>query len=182
MSALDGFAVISRRRFLVSALAASSLALAAGGGALLALRGHAPAVSGLACLSDHEYRTLARLAQALFPQGGAFSTGAEDIDLARSFDSFLADEPVYNVRDLRRALTWLEFGPILYDHRATTFSHLGEAERLAHFEAWASSDDLLRRQVALAFRKFMSLVFYDTPGVWEGIGYDGPLFRRGDTG
>jgi len=180
MSALDGFSAISRRRFLHTALAASGVLLAGGGG-LLALRGSAPSVTGLARLSDHQYRTLAQLALALFPPGGAFAFGADRVDLARAFDTFLRDEPEHNVRDLTRALTWLEYGPVLYDHRLTTFSHLTEDERLAHFESWAASDDLLRRQVAVAFRKFMSLVFYDTPEVWPSIGYEGPRFRKGNA-
>lgn len=176
MGALDGFAPVSRRRFLRGALAVGGAFLAFGGG-LLALRGHAPSVDGLACLSDHEYQTLARLAGALFPPGGAFAVGADRIDLARAFDAYLADEPEDNVRDLRRALTWFEYGPVLYERRGSTFSRLSEADRLAHFEDWASSDDPLRRQVALAFRKFMCLVFYDAPEVWPSIGYDGPRFR-----
>lgn len=179
MSALEGFAVVSRRRFLRGALAAGGVLLAAGGGGLLALRGSAPSVPGLRVLSDHEYQTFARLALALFPPGGAFSIGADRVDLARAFDAYLADEPEYNVRDLRRALTWLEYGPALYEHRATTFSRLSDVEGLAHFEGWAASDDPLRRQIALAFRKFVSLVFYDTPEVWASIGYDGPRYRRG---
>jgi hypothetical protein len=178
MGALDGLEPVSRRRFLRGALAVGGLFLATAGGGLVALRGYAPSVDGLVCLSDHEYRTLRRLALALFPPGGAFAIGADRIDLARAFDAFLADEPEHNVRDLRRALTWLELGPVLYERRAATFSQLSEADRLAHFESWAASHDPLRRQVALALRKFMNLVFYDTPEVWSSIGYDGPLFRK----
>ena len=48
---------------------------------------------------------------------------------------------------------------------------LEEAERLAHFERWGTSDELLRRQVSVAFRKFLSLVFYDREEVWPEIGY-----------
>ncbi len=177
MAALDGLPSLARRRWLIGALGVVG-ALLAGGGGLLALRGSAPAVSGLRCLSAQEYRTLRQLALALYPPGGAFATGADSVDLARAFDGYLADEPEYNLTDLRRALGWLEFGPVLYDRRAKTFSHLGPEERLAHFEGWLTSSTLLRRQVALALRKFMSLVFYDTPEVWPALGYDGPLFRR----
>ena len=50
-------------------------------------------------------------------------------------------------------------------------------ERLAHFESWSTSDEPLRRQIALGLRKLLALVFYDHPAVWPHLGYDGPMFR-----
>lgn len=179
MSALSGFAPLSRRRFLRVTFAVAGALVAGVGGGALGLRGCAPAVEGLRCLSAHEYRTLAALAVALFPEGGAIPPGAAPMDLARLFDGFLADEPEYNKSDLKNALLWLEYGPVLYERSLRTFSHLTEAERLAHFEGWATSDDLLRRQVSLAFRKFLSLVFYDRPEIWPHIHYEGPLTAGG---
>jgi hypothetical protein len=157
-------------------LGAGALALMGGGG-LAALRGSAPHVRGLRCLSDHEHRTLEALARALLPQSGAFRVGARDVDLALAFDRYLADEPPFVRADLARGLLLLEFGPVVFEGRRITFSRLPEAERLAHFERWTRSELLLRRQVSLAFRKFLHLVFYDSPAVWPHIGYDGPLFK-----
>lgn len=177
MSRLEGFGVLSRRRFLAASLSAGGLVLMGGGGGLWALRGRAARVDGLRLLSDHEYRTLNALATAAFPRGGAYPAGAADFDLGRFFDGFLADEPPWNQADLRRALLLLEYGPVLFDRRLTTFSQLPEAERLAHFQRWGTSSSPLRRQVSTAFRKFLQLVFYDRPAVWAHIGYDGPLIR-----
>lgn len=167
---------LSRRRFLRWALGVGGVLIGAAGG-LLGLRGCAPRVAGLRILSEHEHRTVSMLARALFPVGGAFAFSAREVDLARAFDDFLADEPAYVQDDLKSALLLLEHGPLVYERRLVTFSNLSEAERLAHFEAWAASADPLRRQVATAFRRFLTLVFYDQPGTWSGIGYDGPLFR-----
>jgi hypothetical protein len=159
------------------------LALGAGGvllttaGGLALLRGSAPAVAGLRVLSAHEYRTLSALARVHLPTGGAFEQGAEGLDLPRAFDRYLADEHPENIRDLRRAVTLLEFGPVLFEGQAQTFSNLPAAAQEAHFHAWTDSDLLLRRQVAFAFRKFLSFVFYDTPQVWKHIGYSGPSLR-----
>lgn len=172
-----GFSILSRRRFLRLGLAAGSVLLLGGGG-LFALLGWPPRVRGLRALSDREHRTLALLARAVLPQGGAFPAGAEDVDLARAFDDFLADEPEWNRTDLRRALVLLELGPILFEARLRTFSRLSSEERLLHFERWSGAG-LLRRQVATAFRRFLALVFYDSPAVWPGIGYDGPLVGGG---
>ena len=165
--------VLSRRRVLEAALALAGVALGSTGG-LVALRGWAPGVAGLRCLSRYEYRTVAMLASAILPEGGAFPMGASSFDLARRFDDYLADEPDDVRSDLSTALVLLEYGPVVYDERLVTFSNLGAEARLAHFEAWAESDDLLRRKVALALRKFLYLVFYDEPAVWPSIGYGGP--------
>lgn len=148
-----------------------------GGGGLLALRGWAPAVSGLRQLSDHEYRTLTQLARALFPDGGAFPAGASDIDLARAFDEFLAGEPEWNQRDLKNALLLLEYGPVVDERRLITFSHLTERERLAFFQKWREGESLTRRQIATAFHRFLCLVFYDRPEVWPALEYEGPLIK-----
>lgn len=174
------FAFLSRRRFLAVSLAGLSLAVGGGTGGLLALRGTVPHVEGLRCLSDRQFRTLCALAQVMLPAGPVFPLGALELDLPRAMDRFLADEPGYIAKDLRTALTLLEFGPLLFDFRFTTFGNLPEPARLAHFESWCHSGRLLRRQVALAFRKFFCLVYYDHEAIWSHIGYPGPRLPRQD--
>ncbi|GMV40117.1 MAG: hypothetical protein AMXMBFR64_18330 [Myxococcales bacterium] len=169
---------LTRRRFLkwtLRGLAGVTALAGATGGSLLALRGCAPSVDGLTVLSDHGYRTLTALAHVVLPDGGAFPEGASTIDMARLFDGYLADEPEQNQSDLAMALHLLEFGPVLYDLRFRTFSNLTPEERLTHFEGWMTSDSLTRRKVAVAFRKFLYLVFYDQPAVWPRLGYGGPV-------
>ncbi len=178
VGATDDFRVLSRRRWLKWALGGGGALLMGGGGGLFALRGRAADVPGLKVLSPHEYRTMAALAQALLPRGGPFEAGGEDVDLARQFDGYLADEPKWGQDDAKSALFLLEFGPVFFERRLSTFSHLSPAERLTHYEAWARSGTLLRRQVALGFRKFFSLVFYDSPSVWSALAYEGPLIQE----
>lgn len=177
MGALDGFGVLSRRRLLKAGLGAGGL-IAGGGLGLWTLRGAAPQVEGLRILTAHEYRTLTRLAEAVLPDGDVFPAGAGGLDLARAFDGFLADEPEWNVADLKRALLLLELGPLVFERRLATFSNLPALERAAHFDRWSTSASETRRQVATAFRRFLYLVFYDQPAVWPHLGYDGPLIRE----
>jgi hypothetical protein len=174
----EGFSILSRRRLLRLGLAAGGVLLLGGGGLLALLGWPPPRVGGLRALGERQHRTLAQLARALFPRGGALPPGADDVDLARAFDAFLADEPAWNREDLGRALVLLELGPVLFEGRLRTFSRLSPEERLLHFERWSEAG-LLRRQVATAFRRFLALVFYDTPAVWPHIGYDGPLVGAG---
>jgi hypothetical protein len=170
------FSFLTRRRLLTAGLGLGGL-IAAGAGGLVALRGAAPAVAGLEILTPHEYRTLARLATVHLPAGGAFPVGADELDLARAFDGFLKDEPPQNIADLKKALTLLEYGPVIFERRVTTFSNLDDDARHAHWRSWIESDVLLQRQAATAFRKFLSLVFFDSPATWAHIGYPGPTVK-----
>lgn len=171
------FAFLSRRKVLGLGLAGVSV-LAVGGVSLRLVLGPAPEVSGLSVLDAYGHRTLDSLAKTLFPEGGAFPIGASAFDLAREFDGYLAGEPEPNVDNLKLALRLFELGPLLFDKTTKSFSLLDDAGRLAHYDAWATSDTLLRRQIALAFRKFLALVFYDKPEVWPHIGYGGPSLGR----
>lgn len=122
----------------------------------------------LQALSVREFGTVRSLVGALFPETGP------DLDLARVFDGFLADEPEWTRSDLKRALLLLEYGPLVFDGRCTTFSQLTPAERIAHFESWAGAAEVSRRQVTVALRKFFSVAYYDRPEAWSVVGYDGP--------
>ena len=178
-SAGDGlFSFLSRRRFLKVGLVAGGAILGAGGGGLLALRGRAPKVEGLRILDAHEYRTLQSLVEVMLPNTDAIPVDAAQMDLPRAFDAFLADEPEHNVKDLQKALVLIEFGPLAFDKKLTTFSRLGVDERATHWSEWAVSDNLLRRQVSIAMRKFFNLVYFDHDEVWPHVGYPGPSMKR----
>jgi len=76
----------------------------------------------------------------------------------------------------------IEFGPLVFDKRVTTFSRLDVEERTEHWNEWALSDNLLRRQVSIAMRKFFNLVYFDHEEVWPYIGYPGPSMKRTQGG
>ena len=178
-SARDGlFSFLSRRRFLKVSLVAGGAVLGVGGGGFLALRGRAPKVDGLRVLDPHEYRTLQSLVEVMLPKTEAIPIDSASMDLPRAFDDFLADEPEHNVKELRKALVLIEFGPLAFDKKLTTFSRLDAAERAVHWQEWGLSDNLLRRQVSIAMRKFFNLVYFDHEQVWPHIGYPGPSMKR----
>lgn len=161
-----------RRRTLLKGAIGTAALFAMGGTAGLALlRGCAPRAGELRCLTPNEHRTVHALATALFPTGGAFALGAATLDLAGGFDAFLADEPEDRQSDLKTALLVFEYGPLLFDHELVTFSNASEAARLAQYEAWQTSGDPVRRQIAAGLRKFLAVAFYDRPEAWAGIGY-----------
>jgi hypothetical protein len=172
------FSFLSRRRFLKVSLVAGGTVLGVGGGGLLALRGRAPKIEGLRVLDAHEYRTLQNLVEVMLPKTDAIPIDSAGMDLPRAFDDFLADEPEDNVKDLQKALVLIEFGPLVFDKKLTTFSRLDAAERTEHWNEWGVSANLLRRQVSIAMRKFFNLVYFDHEDVWPYIGYPGPSLER----
>ena len=172
------FGFLSRRRFLKAGLIAGGALLGVGGGGLLLLRGRAPAVEGLQNLDAHEYRTLESLVEVMFPRTEEIPIDVASMDLPRAFDRFLSGEPTHNVEELHKALVLIEFGPLVFDGKLSTFSHLDPAARLQHWNGWATSESLLRRQVSVAMRKFFNLVFFDHEQVWPYMGYPGPSLQR----
>lgn len=166
----------TRRRFMQAGLGVVALLLAGGGG-LVGLRGRAPFVEGLRVLDGQEFRTLSAVARTHLPSGGPIAPGADQLELARKFDRYLADEPPDVQRDVKRALVLLEFGPVLFERRLVTFSNLPPAEQLAHWKRWLVSTSVVRRQISSTLKKFLSMVFYDSPAVWPGIHYPGPSFK-----
>ena len=177
MSGRDLFSFLGRRRFLKWGLGAGGVLLGGGGAAWLSLFGLAPDAGELAVLSDREHRTLRNLATTILgPSRVRMREG-----LADAFDGFLADEPENVVSDLKNALTWIELGPVLYDGRWAIFTDLSQTEREAHLRSWMESDDLTRRMVATAFRKFVNLVAHDDPALWDDIGYPGPATGLRET-
>ena len=172
------FGFLSRRRFLKASLVAGGAVLGVGGGGLLALRGRAPSVDGLRLLDDHEYQTLQSLVQIMLPTTDEIPIDVASMDLPRAFDAFLTGEPEHNVKDLRKALVLVEFGPLVFDKKITTFSRLPIDERTEHWNSWGTSDRLLQRQVSIAMRKFFNLVYFDHEKVWPYIGYPGPSLKR----
>lgn len=177
MATESPFSFLGRRRFLRWGLGAGGVVLAGGGTAWLSLFSVAPDAGPLAVLNDREHRTLRNLTTAVL--GHAALRKREVI--ANAFDAFLADEPPHVVSDLRTALTYIELGPVLYERRWAIFSDLSQTDRETHLRAWMESDDLTRRMVATAFRKFINLVYYDDPSAWAAIHYPGPATGLRET-
>lgn len=178
---LRPFALLTRRRLLGLGLGGAVVAVG-GVGVLASLRGSAPDVTGLRCLSPAHFRTLEHMARTHIPPGGPLPPGADEAELARRFDAYLADEPPAHQTEIRRALDLVEFGPVLFDHRAITFSHLNADEQLRHWNSWGESDLQLRRQVWWGFARFFGLVYYDTPALWPLMGHPGPSLARLQAG
>lgn len=156
----------SRRSLLIGAAA-----LGAGWAAGLAW-GHRPLPARPAVfLGAPGLATLTAAFEALLPDGAPFEEVAADVD------AFLATSDPDLGGQLVLALTALEHLGGFAPWSLRRFSRLDRAERLAVIEGWRVSRFGPKRQIADAVRRVALFSWYTRPGVWAGIGYDGPWVR-----
>ncbi len=166
----------TRRRVLGLGLLSAGALVVSGVGAGVYLRGCAPSRLRLRAIDAHQYLTLERLVEALFTADAGCGVDVAALELPRAFDVYLADEPEEVASQLRNALLLLELGPVLDGHGASPFSRLSVDARARFFEGWMRGDDLTRRKITVALRKFFNLSLYDRPELWPHLGYPGPAF------
>lgn len=167
---------VTRRRF---------LELSAAGSAALGLSGLLPSgcatypspPSGLKVLNGKEYSVLKALAARLIPRGGAFPAGAEDVDVARLLDDFMAGEDEENQKQFKTALALFEHGPLFFSFTPGRFTDLSDEGKDDYIRGWATSRLGLRRTIYTAFKKATFMTFYAQSTAWPVIGYDGPWVK-----
>ncbi len=141
--------------------------------------GHeASAPDDLSVVSPGEWVLLDVVTDAFVPAGGAFPTGARDVELARRIDAFLTGEDPEVVRGLASALRLVEWGSPLLAGRLGRFSRLDLEGRTACLAALAGSRLELPRQVFGALKELSLFVFYAADASWPATGYDGPWVER----
>ncbi|RRJ84396.1 gluconate 2-dehydrogenase subunit 3 family protein [Aestuariirhabdus litorea] len=131
----------------------------------------------LRVLSADEDRILAVVADTLIPQGGAFDTGARDIDLALRIDHYL--DPTDNdlLTGLRGALLFVEHKSPELIGAPSPFSALSASERERCLLALKEAGPVAV-SVFAALRGLCLFYFYTDEHSWPHIGYDGPLIAQ----
>jgi hypothetical protein len=174
MSGLD-IPDFSRRTFLTRSLqvlgAAAALPLAASPLLAAERTSSAPA---LKVLAPGEYAALAAVADTMIPRGGAFATGALDVDLARRIDGYLPRMHPDVVTGIRGALAFVEQQAPALAKKAGTFTALAEPERAEVFAAMLAAPGL-PAAVFLALKFVCMSHFYTLDVTWKSTGYDGPM-------
>lgn len=120
---------------------------------------------------------LATALDALVPRGGAFPTGAADIDLDVTLARYFATLHPLGPAGLRLLLRALEYGTPVFE-RTSRFSRLDAAGRERALAAWERSRLPPRRQLVASLKLLALMHFYERPETWSGIGYDEAYLRR----
>lgn len=167
---------LSRRDFLK---AASSLAVVAsvGTGLLGAAQALADMPDDIRVMSASEYQVMHRLMEVALPTAGTTLVPPENLPVMQTLDAGLLDkmEP-HLLAGLKEGIAYFNEGP--RERYGKSFVELSDTEAAAFCDAWADSDEIPRRALAMGLKKLVGLAYWAQPPTWEPLGYGGPVTER----
>lgn len=168
---------LPRRRFLGLGIVSGALFATGGLGlawfrAGYALESHERPVA----LTSKEFVIVRAIVRALCPADGELPSG-DSLGLAQRVDEevWAADPDV--ARDLAWGLQLLEHAPRFYGMRGRLTAMTPDDARLYLEKVLLGPRESLR-QVAIAIRQLVTLLYYANAATWKAIGYDGPLISQ----
>ncbi len=123
--------------------------------------------------------TLAALADALLPHGGALEPGAGDVDVAGQLDSYLDRCSPGTRRTVNFMLTAFNLSSIS-SRRLRPFRRLGVDARADYVAACETSRIRQRRETLIALKSLILMFFCSDDRIKPLIGYDGQPFKKVD--
>lgn len=122
-----------------------------------------------AIFSNKEKQILTAIAETLFPEGGKIPYSALEMGVSVKIESFIQNLPEDSQRGLKLLLHLINLTPIITHFR--TFLKLDLKSRQKFFEKWENSWFLAKRNIAMAIKGIVCLVYYNSPEVQKIIGY-----------
>lgn len=145
--------------------------------ALLVLAAYAAVSATSAAGRARDAELLRAVLDALVPRGGAFATGAADVDLDATLSRYFARLHPLGPVGLHLLLRTLEYGTAVFAG-GRPFSRLDPAAREHALAGWETSRLGPRRQVVASLKLLALMHFYERPETWSGIGFDDTHLRR----
>lgn len=119
--------------------------------------------------SNKEKQILATVAETIFPQGGKIPFSAREVDAHRRIETLCKNLPEEAQIGLKLLLNIINLSPLFTHFR--TFLGMDEKSRQEFFEKWENSRLLTKRNIAMAIKGLVSLVYYNSPEVQKIIEY-----------
>ncbi|MCX5865854.1 MAG: hypothetical protein NT009_00020 [Proteobacteria bacterium] len=119
-------------------------------------------------------KIIVSVSACLFPRGGAFAIGAEDVDLIPLANKFLRGfEPVtlFGIKFMFFAFNLL---PFLFIYKPLPFTWLKREDQNRYIEKWVNSLMYAKRGVITAIKVTCAQFFYSHEEVEKALGYDLP--------
>ena len=110
----------------------------------------------------------------LFPRGGAFAIGAEDVDLIPLANKFLKGFERTTLLGIKGMFFAFNLLPFLFIYKPLPFTWLNKEDQHRYIEKWSSSLMYAKRGVITAIKVTCGQFFYSHPEVEKAVGYDLP--------
>jgi hypothetical protein len=125
--------------------------------------------------SAQEYLILQALAERIIGPPAYGGPSANDIDVARHADQFLATADVEIQDQFHQLLTVFNapFFTFLFDLRFSSFINMAPEDKDSYLEDWMTSNLALRRTGFQALKRLCLSMFYTDSRSWKEIGYEG---------
>jgi hypothetical protein len=124
-------------------------------------------------LTKKEFAIVKALVRTMFPADGELPSG-ESIRLVQRIDEEVWAAAPEVQRDFAWGLQLLEHAPRLYGMRGR-LTEMSVTDAAIYFERVLLGPREPLRQIAIAVRQLMTILYYANPATWRAIGYDGPL-------
>ena len=110
----------------------------------------------------------------LFPRGGAFAIGAEDVDLIPLANKFLSGFEPTTLLGIKSMFFAFNLLPFLFIYKPLPFTWLKKEDQIRYIDKWANSLMYAKRGVITAIKVMCAQFFYSAEEVEKALGYDLP--------
>ncbi|MDP3536402.1 MAG: gluconate 2-dehydrogenase subunit 3 family protein [Halomonas sp.] len=175
-AALSRVHQLSRRDFLK---AAGGLAMVASmsTGLLGAAQALADMPTEIRVMSTSEYAVMHRLMEVALPTAGTSLVPPTSLPVMQTLDAALLEKMApHLLAGLKEGIAYFNDGP--REEYDKPFVELTDAEAVAFCDAWADSDEIPQRALAMGLKKLVGLAYWAHPPTWEPLGYGGPVTER----
>lgn len=135
-------------------------------------------VQATAPFNESELAIFRAITDAIIPQGGAFKTGALDVNLAELINKHLTYADQDMIKGLKGAFAFVEHeSPKIIAKSSLKFSQLNTSERTKILEKMATLEGVAA-QVFDGLKSLSLFFFYTTEQSWNEIGHLPPLVQQ----
>lgn len=162
------------RRDFMKALGFTAIAVASSAGLSNLVQAAGQVPQGIKFMTGNEYQVMNRLMQVMLPTQGTKLVPADKIPVMQTLDAaLLATMEPHILQGLKGGIEYFNQGPKA--KYGKTFVELNTQEAEAFCDAWANSNEVPQRALAMGLKKLVGLAYWANPPTWEPLGYDGPV-------
>ena len=132
----------------------------------------------LRVLTAHEAEILTAIVARMVFTGTSDLPAVTETGAIGTIDHALVQVDASVQSQLRWLLTAVQWGPLLFGCRLSTFTALSAEEQDHHLRDWATSRFQIRRLAFQALKNLSMLGYYSQDATWRAIHYDGPWAPR----